>query len=58
MLIDKFRAMLALEEYHVVVEKNKVWLYFWKERSGSRYLHKEPFDTWNKAFDFVKEVKK
>tara|TARA_B100001146_G_C16092660_1_gene395762 strand:+ start:213 stop:383 length:171 start_codon:yes stop_codon:yes gene_type:complete len=53
MLIDQFRAMLALKEFHVVVEKGKIWLYFWRERSDSRYLHKEPFDDWGEVFKFT-----
>lgn len=54
-LIDYFRQLFGEKEFHVVVEKNLIWLYFWKEGRGSKYLDKLSFKSWNEALDFLKE---
>lgn len=53
-LTDSFRSMFAEKEFHTVIEKNKIWLYFWVDRRGSKCLDKLDFDNWNDAWDFVK----
>ena len=55
-MLNEFRRIFAQHEFHVVVEKNKIWLYFWKERSGSKFLDKLDFDCWAAAYRFIKEV--
>lgn len=55
-MINAIRKMFEEREFHVVVEKGKIWLYFWKERAGSKRLEKLPFDCWAEAWRFVKAV--
>lgn len=57
-LIDQFRKVFEEREFHVVVEKGKIWLYFWKERNGSRFLDKLSFDCWAEAWRFTEKVVK
>ena len=51
-LIDQFREIFAQKEFHVVVEKGKIWVYFWKERNGSNFIDKLDFDCWSEDFRF------
>ena len=55
-MINSIRKMFEDHEFHVVVEKGKIWLYFWKECAGSKKLEKLPFDCWGKAWRFVKDA--